>query len=183
MAQFVPFADNVEVNGETVSAIINGFPENLIPIAIRILNEHGINNPVPGKWYSQKNWLDAFKEFSDKFGSNTLFEIGKAIPANAKFPDNIDSIEKALHSINEAYQMNHRGGDIGYYKLVEFNAVEKRALMQCMNPYPCDFDRGIITTMARKFRPQDSVFPEAVLDTSKPSRKKGDDESWYIVSW
>jgi hypothetical protein len=51
--------------------------------------------------------------------------------------------------------------------------------MQCKNPYPCDFDRGIIVAMARKFEP--SVKVE--LDTSKPSRKDGADDSWYIVTY
>ncbi|MBI9067317.1 MAG: hypothetical protein JEZ09_08495 [Salinivirgaceae bacterium] len=183
MAEFISFDDNVEVNGETVATIINSFPEYLTGIVIRILKEHGIDNPTSGQWYSQQLWLNAFKEISDKFGSNTLFEIGKALPSNAKFPSNIDSIEKALISIDEAYQINHRGGNIGFYKLVEFNEKLKSAVMHCNNPYPCEFDRGIITAMARKFRPVDSNFPEALLDKSKPNRKNGADESWYIVSW
>ena len=65
MAEFVPFAKNVEVNGETVSTIINAFPEYLTDMAFRILKLHGIDNPVPGKWYSQEAWLNAFKEISD----------------------------------------------------------------------------------------------------------------------
>lgn len=183
MAQFVPFDDNVEVNGETVSAITNAFPEYLTSMAIEILRQSGIDNPIPGQWYSQKAWLAAFKDIAEKFGSNTLFEIGKAIPSNANFPPEITSMRDALDSINIAYHMNHQNGDIGFYKLVEFNAESKKAIMNCKNPYPCDFDRGIITAIARKFRPLDSNFPEVMLDESKPNRKSGDDESWYIVSW
>jgi len=37
MAQFIPFDDNVEVNGETVSAIVNEFPEYMANMAIQIL--------------------------------------------------------------------------------------------------------------------------------------------------
>lgn len=183
MAEFISFDENVEVNGETVSTVINAFPEYLTGMAIRILKEHGIDNPTPGQWYNQQLWLNAFKEISDKFGANTLFEIGKAIPSYAKFPVEINTMESALASINEAYRMNHRGGNIGFYKLVKFNEHLKNAIMHCNNPYPCDFDRGIITTMARKFRPIDSNFPEALLDRTKPSRKNGADESWYVVSW
>lgn len=183
MAQYIPFEDGVEVNGETVSAIVNAFPEYLTGLVLKILKEKDIINPVPGEWYSQKSWLEAFKEIGMKFGSNTLFEIGKAIPSNAQFPPDIDNIEKALESINVAYQMNHRNGEIGYYKLVSLDYMEKKAIMNCNNPYPCDFDRGIITAMARKFRPPESDFPMVALDESKPNRKNGDDESWYIVNW
>lgn len=183
MAQFKSFDDNVEVNGETVSAIVNAFPEYLTNMALQILKNSGIENPIPGEWYSQKSWLNAFKEIGDKFGSNTLFEIGKAIPSNAQFPSEIDTLEKALDSINVAYQMNHRNGEIGYYKLVSIDLKGKTAVMNCKNPYPCDFDRGIITAMARKFRPLESNFPEVYLDETKPNRKGGDHESWYIVKW
>ena len=134
---------------------------------------------MPGNWYSQKAWLDSFKEIAEKYGSNTLFEIGKGIPANAKFPPEIDNIEKALGSIDIAYHMNHRNGDIGFYKLVSHDQAKKTLIMQCRNPYPCDFDRGIITTMARKFK----TGVKVELDKSKPSRKDGADDSWYIITY
>lgn len=183
MAQFEPFAPNVEVNGETVLSIVNAFPEYLMSMALKILEDNGISNPVPGQWYSQKAWLGSFHEISKKFGANTLFEIGKVIPANANFPPEIDNLEKALGSIDIAYHMNHQNGDIGYYKLVSFDAAKKEAVMECKNPYPCDFDRGIITTMARKFRPENSNLPTVTLDTSKPSRLDGGNASWYFVRW
>ncbi|MDA3893805.1 MAG: hypothetical protein PF517_19245 [Salinivirgaceae bacterium] len=131
MDQYKAFDRNVEVNGETVATIINAFPEYLTEHAIKILKMHGIENAIPGEWYSQVNWLNAFADISRKFGDNTLFEIGKAIPANAKFPNNIETLEDALNSIDKAYQMNHRNGEIGFYKLVNFNECEKNALMHC----------------------------------------------------
>jgi hypothetical protein len=179
MAQFEPFESNVEVNGETVLTTVNSFPEFMRLASIKLLEDYGIQNPQPGNWYSQKAWLDSFKFIYKKYGSNTLFEIGKKIPANAQFPPEIDSIEKALSSINVAYQMNHRNGDIGFYKLVEHKKNEKKLIMHCKNPYPCDFDRGIITAMARKF----NTGVKVELDSSKPSRKDGAEDSWYIVSY
>ncbi len=177
MAQFESFTPNVEVNGETVLTTVNCFPEFMRKIALKMIEEKGITNPQPGGWYSQQAWLDSFKEIAEKYGSNTLFEIGKGIPANAKFPPEINSIEKALDLIDVAYNMNHRNGDIGFYKLVSHDKAKKTLIMQCKNPYPCDFDKGIITTMARKFEKDVKI----TLDTSKPSRKNGADESWYVV--
>ncbi len=123
--------------------------------------------------------MDSFKEISDKYGSNTIFEIGKNIPSNAQFPPEIDNIEKALGAIDVAYHMNHQNGDIGFYKLIEHDKNNKTLVMQCKNPYPCDFDRGIITAMARKFE----FSARVELDTTKPSRKNGADDSWYIISY
>lgn len=178
MAQYEPFAPSVEVNGETVLTTVNSFPEFMRDMALKMLEEKGIVNPQQGEWYSQKAWLDSFKEIAEKYGSNTLFEIGKGIPSNAKFPPEINSIEKALASIDVAYHMNHRNGDIGFYKLVSHDAANKTLIMQCKNPYPCDFDRGIITTMARKFK----TGVQVALDKNKPSRKDGADDSWYRVT-
>jgi len=177
MAQYIPFAPHVEVNGETVLSTVNAFPEYMRAMAIKILENQGIINPLPGHWYSQKAWLDSFKEIADKFGANTLFEIGKTIPANAKFPSDIDSISKGLKSIDMAYKMNHRNGEIGFYKLVSEDPKTNQFVMQCKNPYPCDFDRGIITAIGRKFVPN----VEVMLDKSKPGRKDGANDSWYII--
>ena len=179
MAQFQPFEPDVEVNGETVLTTVNSFPEFMRDMALKLLKDKGIENPQPGKWYSQKAWLESFKEIAEKYGSNTLFEIGKGIPANAKFPPEIDNIEKALGSIDVAYNMNHRNGKIGFYKLVSHDPAKKTIIMHCNNPYPCDFDRGIITTMGRKFKTKVNV----TLDPGKTSRKDGADDSWYIVSY
>lgn len=183
MAQFVAFDNKVEVNGETVLSVVNAFPEYMRNYAINILGENGISNPQPGEWYKQQNWLNAFKMIAERFGTSTLFEIGKAIPANAKFPPAIDSLEKALNSIDVAYHLNHRYGEIGYYKLTDFKVKQRRATMECKNPYPCEFDRGIITAMVRKFRPKGAAFGEVVLDHSKPSRRKGAESSTYQIEW
>jgi len=179
MAQYKEFEENVEVNGETVLSTINSFPDFMRNTAIEMLKSKGISDPQAGKWYSQKAWLESFKEISEDYGSHTLFAIGKSIPENANFPPEIDTLEKALDSLDIAYRMNHRNGDIGYYKMVSHDIDKKEILIQCKNPYPCDFDRGIITSISRKFE----LAVKVELDPNKPSRKDGADDSWYIVSY
>jgi hypothetical protein len=49
----------------------------------------------------------------------------------------------------------------------------------CDNPYPCAFDRGIITAMAQGFELQAKV----VHDDAKPCRKQGAESCTYIASW
>lgn len=82
--------------------------------------------------------------------------------------------------IDVAYHMNHRGGEIGNYEYQKTG--ERSALMICCNPYPCDFDRGIIESMIRRFKPKDSLMP--MVDHNQDiCRKKGDELCKYIVTW
>ncbi len=182
MASFIAFAPNVEVNGETVVSIVNAMA-GFEAIAHQLFKKNGLDNIKSGNWYSQQNWLNVFKDIKEKLGDKTLLVIGKAIPENANFPAEIDSLEKALNSINVAYHMNHRGGEIGYYKLVKYSYKEKIALMECKNTYPSHFDRGIITAMARKFKPEGAITIDVSLDNTKPTRLKGSDSCTYFIDW
>jgi hypothetical protein len=182
MAQFVPFQKGVEVNGQTVLAIVNALDAGRAT-RFRILKKHGILDPHPNEWYSQQAWLDAFREISEELGAHTLFAIGEAIPENAIFPPEINDLPKALSSIDIAYHLNHRGGEIGHYTLIDFNSENCTAIMVCNNPYPSDFDRGIISTMVRKFVPSTSFIYDVQLDSSKETRLKGADSCTYIITW
>lgn len=191
---FVAFDKKAEVNGETVLSIVSGM-EMFKKEALEILKKNGIDDPKPGQWYSQQAWLDAFKTISEKLGISTLFLIGKKIPENAQWPKEIDAIQKALPSIDVAYHMNHKIGNeplfnpqtgamkegIGHYGF-ELTGP-KSAKMVCNNPYPCDFDRGIIEAVAQKFKPADSIGISVKHDDSQPCRKKGKDSCTYLVTW
>jgi hypothetical protein len=54
--------------------------------------------------------------------------------------------------------------------------------MVCANPYPCDFDRGIVEAMAGRFRPQGSV-PVVRHDGAQPCRKTGGESCTYLIRW
>ncbi len=179
MAQFKAFAPQVEVNGQTVLAVLNGMGP-VQDLGHKILAQHGIKNPLPGLWYSQQAWLDAFRTIAETVGPMTLYSIGQAIPNSAQWPTQITTVEMALASIDTAYHLNHRGGEIGSY---QFNLVGPRSgKMICHNPYPSEFDQGIIYAVARKFAPLGS-FPWVKLDESAPTRKKGSDSCTFLVAW
>ncbi|MBI5030397.1 MAG: hypothetical protein HZB51_07710 [Chloroflexi bacterium] len=111
----------------------------------------------------------------------TLLMIGRQIPQNAKWPPDVDTIEKGLRSIDVAYHMNHRGGEIGSYR---FEPTGKNsAKMICQNPYPCDFDLGIIDAVAHKFKPANVPMVTVKHDDSQPCRKKGADSCTYLINW
>jgi len=148
MEKFKASSDRVEVNGETIISFVGDSIQR-----VSILEKHGIFNVRPGVWYKQQLWLNAFKEISDKIGPITLRLIGKAIPANAKFPPEIKTTKPAFELLDTAYKMNHRGGEIGYYKFVSYDENSKQIQMEINTPYPEEFDEGILVGLLEKFKP------------------------------
>jgi len=167
------------VNGQTVLSVVDGmgaFKDE----ALLILDRHGVKQPQASGWYPQQAWLKAFEEIYKRIGVNTLYRIGLSIPKNAKFPPGIDSVEKALATIDVAYHMNHRGGEIGRYAYEKTG--ERQGVMVCRNPYPCDFDRGLVEAVAERFKPK-GAFVKVRHDASKPCRKQSGDSCTYAISW
>lgn len=177
MAQFQSFTNNVTVNGQTVLAVVEGM-EHSREKAQQILTKHGIANPHKEEWYPQQSWLNSFKEIAENIGTYALYCIGVKIPDNAQFPPDIDSLEKALKSIDVAYHMNHRGGEIGDYKFLK--DADGSLHFICNNPYPCEFDRGIIEGVARKYTtPGQHILVKH--DDTAPCRDKGADSCTYHI--
>lgn len=179
MKLFQASSSNVEVNGETIYSVIDGMGA-FKATALKILKGNGIDDPQKGSWYKQQNWLNAFLEISEKVGALTLFNIGLSIPKNAKFPPEINDIHKGLSSIDIAYHMNHRGGEIGNYKYEKINETSARII--CDNPYPDDFDKGIITAICRKFVANTNKI-NVTVDPGKPIRSNGDLSTTFLIKW
>ena len=192
MVIFKAFNPNVEVIGQSVLTVVDGMIDK--DFAVKILEAHGIFKVKPENWYPQQNWLDAFREISDKIGPLALFSIGKRIPDNAAWPPQINSIENALPSIDIAYHMNHRINDvvmfnfatgektegIGHYTAKKTGEREMQVI--CENPYPCQFDKGIISAVAEKFKPAGSKVT-VFEDESKGCRLRGAQNCQYTVCW
>lgn len=197
--QFKPFEEGIEVSGENIGATLDGF-KKYPSVAMKHLVKHGIVKSKPGEvaeidrntWYPLKEWLAAYEGIANEVGFNSLYSIGRTVPENAVFPPQIKDINAAIASIDVAYHMNHRKNGavmfdpatgmmlegIGHYG---YEAIpgENRIVCVCENPYPCDFDRGIIAAMASRFEPG----ARTVHDNEAPCRKKGADSCTYIVWW
>jgi hypothetical protein len=179
MAEFEAFDSKVEVSGEGVLALVAAFNWNQAA-ALEILGRHGIVNPQVGEWYLLQAFLDAQKEIATSIGGHTLYQIGNKVPELAIFPPELDSLEKGLASIDIAYHMNNRGGEIGHYQLVKMES--NHAVMLCHNPFPCDFDRGLIIGTAKHFAAKGATV-SIKHDESKGCRKLGDESCTYIIEW
>jgi hypothetical protein len=189
MAQFIAFRSGIEVSGHPAAFL--SASGRFAPAVRRILIDHGMLHLGPEDWHPMQSWLDALREIAALVGENTLFMIGKKVPDVATMPSGMDSLEAALRLTDVAYHLHHRlDGEvlidkqtgavregIGHYLLQSSGA--RQAVMVCSNPYPSEFDRGLLTGLARKFKPAATVS----LDETRPTRKDGTDECTYILRW
>lgn len=198
--EFVAFEPDIEVNGQTVWTVVDAFvldrrlPSRLlVEEGIGALGDDGLVKLELEGWYSQAAWLRAFKRISEALGPAMLFSIGKRIPENAIFPSWVTDVASGLRAIDIAYHLNHRKHGrvmfdassaamvegIGHYGYERPHPSKPLIVSTCRNPYPCDFDRGILTSMARRFEPTASV----VHVDERTCRKTGADECLYHVKW
>ena len=190
---YKPFADGIEVHGTSISSVVSALT-SINFILKKIFSEVGLPDPdeiEPQSWYPQQCWLNAFKLIEEKAGPHTLMIIGEKIPEYVEWPLEVTDIESALTSIDVAYHMNHRNAQgqvlynngsllegIGHYTYYKF-PDEKKIIISCENPYNCDFDRGIIYKMGKKFEPGIKIEHDASLGC----RKLGDEFCIYTVYW
>lgn len=197
--QFVPFEDGIEVNGQTVLSVVDGFSAFSALGGAYLLDE-GIGRPGPtGRaevaaqgWYPQRAWLRSFARIHEQLGDGRLMQIGQAIPRNARFPEGLRDIHAAIKSVDLAYHMNHRKQGqpmfdpatgrmlegIGHYGY-EPVPRQRRIFCLCETPYPCAFDQGILTAMAQRFEP----LARVTHDGTQPCRKQRGDRCTYIITW
>ena len=170
--EYRPFAPNVEVLGHVLQALLEGTGGRIAEAFAR----HGITDVQPDNWYSQKLMFQALKDFGQ---TSDLVSVGMEIIRHAVFPPEIDSVESALHAIDVAYHMNHRNGEIGYYR-AEMQGP-RHIVIECKNPYPCSFDYGLVYGVAQRFLPADGNL--VVEHAQGECRKDGEDVCVYHVRW
>lgn len=182
MAPYEPFDEDVEARGETILVVeeaLSRFSEDYRRRAREALTEYGIENPQPDEWYPQAAELNAFETIAEELEPHILDRLGEQIPEAAEWPDDLDGVDAALRSIDEAYRLNHRGGEIGYYRYERTDG--RTGEIECKNPYPCEFDRGLIRAVAQAHSPVESfVFLEEPDDRC---RRHGADRCRYTVHW
>lgn len=173
-------SDQVEVYGRSVQALLNAM-EFFQLKAHSILASHGIERLEAEKWYPLPSVLNSFEDILQQVGPHTTRAIGHAVPDHAVFPPGIDSFPSAMGALDSAYRMNHRGtGDIGGYAFHPM--TERSASMVCDNPYPCEFDRGLLESLYKRFRPKGSLMLHVDHDPEK-CRSAGAQACIYQLKW
>ncbi|MFX1276248.1 MAG: hypothetical protein ACFFBP_16980 [Promethearchaeota archaeon] len=169
-------------NAEAFGANIIGMIEAMGAFKKRaydILNDCGIENPKPDQWYNMQQWLNAFKIIYEKLGDSVLKVIGKKIPEKAKLPPNIKTNDDFLPMMDQAYHMNHRGGDVGNYIIKKIR--DKEVIVTCTNPYPCAFEHGLLQGFVEKFRAPGGL--PSVVHEPGDCRMEGAEVCKYHIKW
>jgi hypothetical protein len=196
--QFKAIEPGIEVSGESVGAIVDGF-KKFPTIAQKYLTKYGFIKPNQSlsdidrtRWFPQESWLQAFEAIAAEVGINSLYGVGRNIPENSIFPPHLHDVPSALASLDVAYHMNHRKqGQVMFdpqtgimlegigHLITTAMETENRVVVVCDDPYACDFDRGIIAGLANRFDPT----AKTSHDNNAPCRKKGADSCTYNVWW
>lgn len=174
---------SVEVRGEVVLAILESL-HGLGAEGMAILGRQGIIDAQAGSWYSLLALLKAFDAIEDAMSDTTLFTIGYKIHRNVRLPEQYASVEHFIDSlalIDEAYHLNHQGGEIGHYAFERL--APRHARMVSSSLYPCQFDRGVVSGFSMLARPSgiDQVF--VTHDKEAPCRRLGGLNCTYHVTW
>lgn len=183
MVQYEAFDSEVEVHGQTILAVIDEalarFSETYQTRARDALAANGVENPSPDEWYPQQAWLSTLEIIAEDLEPHLLDRLGEQIPEVVAWPATASGVEEGLQSINEAYQRNHRGNEIGYYRFEK--TAEQTGEVTCANPYPCLFDRGLTRKVAQQHAPIEAfVFIE---ERGDECRRHGADTCTYTVHW
>ena len=168
-----------EVLGDIALAMVNAMGA-FKAIALEILAERGMAEPKPHHWYPLADLLSGLEQVATRVGPNTVYQIGRQIPDQGYYPPGLDTIAEVLQELDPAYQACHRGGDIGSYQFT-FTGMSA-GKMVCSTPYPCDFDRGVLESLSRRFE-RDDVFVHLEHDELTPCRKLGGESCTYRIDW
>jgi hypothetical protein len=183
--EYKSFNPDVQVSGAVVAAFTAAFPRGTEELGAKLLGLHGIRKPEMDGWYQLQSLLDAMEDVSEQMGLEMLRRIGEQIAGNALLPPGWNSIENVLAGIDNAYHMNHKGGEIGHYNFSDEGLLSglRRIRMECPNPYPCVFDLGTIDGFAKRFKPAGCIDMVVRHDETRPCRRQGAESCTYLISW
>ena len=172
------FDPEAEINGETIRVMLAAF--QLPRHGENIMRKHGLPaEPELGNWYPMQAWLNVLNELEAAYGEQTVYAAGLQIVHHSLWPPTIHTLTEALQTLEAVRQANMRGRAIGYYAV---EAQGPRAVrVVCSNPSPASFDHGLLTGLARKFKPAEAVRVRVLKEETPagfPATLK-----WFHVSW
>jgi hypothetical protein len=177
MAEYQTFHPENQALGSAILAAMAALDAEHVK---KVMQSNGLEEVDPATWYSQDLELNILKSINTG-NFLDLVSVGMKIPEIAAFPPNIQDVHVALGLLDMAYHMNVRGPNVGEYTYEKLG--ERSAKITAHNPYPSDFDYGLIYALVKRFRPADSQAISVKRDETKPNRKKGGDSCEFTISW
>lgn len=174
MQLFEAPSSEAEARGAAIQSIVEGVPSSFRGSAESILAEHGIKEVREDEWYPMQTYLDAYRTIVEDIGEATLKGIGRTTPEQAEWPPGVETPFDGLDSIDDAYRMNHRGDDVGYYEATRVD--DDTARVECHTPYPAKYEEGIVEGTA-------SQFTDRPVRTKELDRSNGGATVEFEVQW
>lgn len=187
-----------EVSGEAVAGYVAAFRSFKL-LASKYLLAEGIGTrDATGQvevdantWYPLDRFLSAFSRIAAEAGDRVLHQIGVGVGSKVPFAPGQKDFHSLITLINAGYHINHRKDGVVMFdpqtgKILEGigDFIPKKLddqghewAVEVANPYPCAFDEGIITAMARVV----NAVAEVRHDPNSPCRKRGEDRCRYLI--
>lgn len=160
---YISFDPMATINGNTLRALLATF--HITQLARETLEKYGLPaDPQAGHWYPLQAWLDVLSELELFYGERTVYAVGLQIATSSIWPMHVTTLEEALQAMDEACQLNVKGTTIGYYRTESLQP--RKMLVHCLTPTPTDYECGIITGIARRFKPVDSLRIEVTKENT-----------------
>lgn len=175
---YLSFDPQAEINGETIRVMLAAF--QLPRHGENIMRKHGLPaEPVLGGWYPMQAWLNVLGELETVYGEQTVYAAGLQVVHHSLWPPTVHTLAEALQMLEAVRQANMRGHSIGYYTVEQQGPRTVRVV--CSNPSPASFDHGLLTGLARKFKPAEAMRVRVTKEETpahSPVTLK-----WFSVSW
>jgi hypothetical protein len=173
------FDEKAEFTGQTLLAYVAAQPSTIKKRLLAILKELNIDAEDPEAWYKLDSAIQFYQRVREEFGPNTVYNLGKMFGDLYELPPEIDTLEKFLHSLDTMYQATHRNGYAGSYEVVSHDPENREYVLRSHTPYPYELIKGLLSSVGRDLG--DVVRVKDV--PNKPSQAKGDEESWFSVTY
>ena len=166
---------------------VNGFVAAVVEISpafeqqiLDILAENGIENPAPQETYPANDVISSISQLAEDVGPKTTSRIAVHQIRIPEWPREIDTVEKALFSIDDMYQdayVDFNRRYMGEFRFEKTGNSEGRGAVTEEFPYPESFAEGIFKGSLTKFASQNSLPTVSETDT------KTDEKAAYELRW
>lgn len=146
----------IEVQGTSVLSIVDNVRSDHIRL---YLEKHQFTDIQPDTWYPCQTWLDIMNDMAQSPNTSPNYvAIGMAIADKVVLPPELHSasLPQILEMWDAIYQMNHRGGDVGYVRTEKIHDSLYRTVHKHL--YPDDLTYGLAYGWCRRFLPQGTHF-------------------------
>jgi hypothetical protein len=168
----------IEVSGCWMAAFVecpNG--SRLAPI----MRDHDIMSIQKQSWYPANVWMEILRDtLAARGGALHLAAVGMKLPDTALTPNNITSAKTAILMLDTMYQMNFRGGNVGWFDVQLL--VDGHILVNDNTPWPMDITYGLLQGLTRRYGTTEEKF-EVLHDYVTSRMYHEEDAKVYQISW